>query len=112
MARNGRSRAGCDAVADKIKEEWGESDDAMTKATDYLTAEVEEYSQWASGEVYGYVCYTRAITTTVTTHADGTVTETVGETWDQVDSCWGFIGEIKESGMRTNGETAFFPIIA
>lgn len=43
------------------------------KIIERLKKEVEVYSAWASGEVYGYVVE----------NEDG----------DQVDSCWGFIGE-------------------
>ncbi|CAB5237911.1 hypothetical protein UFOVP142_2 [uncultured Caudovirales phage] len=41
-----------------------------------LKAEVEEYGQWASGNVYGYI-----------------VKDEEGE---EVDSCWGFYGHVKE----------------
>lgn len=40
--------------------------------TECLTAEVDEYSKWASGEVFGFI-----------------ITDRNGDT---VDSCWGFIG--------------------
>ena len=60
--------------ADVRKEYSVKRVDAATraKAEKVLQGEVETYSQWANGEVYGY-----------------TVTDEAGE---EVDSCWGFIG--------------------
>ena len=44
----------------------------IERATEYLTSEVDTYSQWAQGDIYGYV-----------------VESPEGET---LDSCWGFYG--------------------
>ncbi len=49
------------------------------EVTAWLTSEVDEYSAWANGEVYGYKVFR-------------------GE--EEVDSCWGFIGSDHEkSGL-------------
>lgn len=64
---------------EKMMQEWGNPGDdeqriqAMhDKATECLTAEVEEYSSYLNGDVYGY-----------------TITDANG---DEVHACWGFIG--------------------
>ena len=60
-----------------IRKEYGVNRvDPKTRAKvlTVLMGEVETYSQWANGEVYGY-----------------TVTDTAG---DAVESCWGFIGSL------------------
>lgn len=44
----------------------------LAKLAEYLTAEVKEYDQFLTGDVYGY-----------------TITDSSG---DHVDSCWGFYG--------------------
>lgn len=49
------------------------SEDAMQKANDILDGELEEYDAYLQGEVWGY-----------------TITDEEG---DEVDSCWGFIGD-------------------
>jgi hypothetical protein len=57
---------------DKVKEEYGEADDAIEKATSYLEGEIETYDQYLTGEVYGYIINGSCV--------DG-------------DSCWGYYGE-------------------
>jgi hypothetical protein len=52
----------------------------------YLSAQAEEYAAWADGEVYGYVIEQRATWRRDDDH-DATM-----ETWEHVDSCWGFYG--------------------
>lgn len=66
--------------------------------TDGLRAEVDEYSAWAGGEVYGYIIETAE--TTFKLEADGT--ELAGSArivavppGEHVDSCWGFIGDVE-----------------
>ena len=59
--------------------------------TEQLTAEVEQYSQWVSGQCYGYV-----------------ITDSNG---DEVVSCWGYIGykdakESASSAVPTKPESA------
>lgn len=56
--------------ADAIKE-WGE-DFSRSKVREYLTGELEEFSSWIKGEVYGY--------------------NVTGPNDEHVDSCWGFYG--------------------
>ena len=55
---------------------WSKDPEA---AEEILEAEVKEFSDWISGRVYGYV-----------------VKDPDGE---EVNSCWGFIGEPEESGL-------------
>ena len=47
-----------------------------------LKNEVEEYSKWANGECYGYVV----------THKIETCDKCHDTEWEDVDSCWGFVG--------------------
>lgn len=58
------------ATNQKCREEWGAH--YRRKARAYLAGEVEEYSTWANGEVYGYVVEDEAGT--------------------EIESCWGFYG--------------------
>jgi hypothetical protein len=60
------------ATWQKIVSEWGPGKGAMKKAEKCLLAEVEEYDQYLTGDVYGYI-----------------IEDEEGET---VDSCWGFFG--------------------
>lgn len=53
------------------------------KAADLLRAEVETYSQWANGEVYGYVVHTAE---------DPEDPDSLDHDDDHTDSCWGFYG--------------------
>ena len=64
-----------------IIKEYGKLDIEM--ATKVLKGEVEEYSQYVNGEVYGYLIYNK---------------EEQYDCPDSIDSCWGFIGDeyIKE----------------
>jgi hypothetical protein len=65
------------ALKADVRKEYGVTRvDAKTraKALQVLQGEVQTYSQWANGEVYGY-----------------TIT---GEAGEEVDSCWGFIGDL------------------
>ena len=80
-------------TTDRRKACGGESDDYYTDEmiTEQLTAEIEEYSQWASGQCYGYV-----------------ITDSNG---DEVVSCWGYIGyeyakESASSAVPTKPESA------
>ena len=65
----------CYAVIDldTVKKEYGDkSVKSRNKARRYAEAEIEEFQNWANGEVYGYI-----------------ITDNDGET---LDSCWGFYG--------------------
>jgi hypothetical protein len=57
----------------KIADEWGGHSDAKAKATACLEAEVKEYDQYLTGQVYGHV-----------------IEDDEG---NHLDSCWGFYGE-------------------
>ena len=59
-------------TAKQIKDMGHETQPSDEDLTKWLTGEIDEYSKWASGEVYGYVIKDR--------------------NGDDVDSCWGFIG--------------------
>lgn len=66
---------------DRLKAAWGEQVPTDEQIIAGLTSEVEVYSSWASGDVYGIV-----------------VKDPNG---DDVESCWGFIGlEHAESSWR------------
>jgi hypothetical protein len=64
---------------------WGYKVHSRVRARECLVAEVETYSQWANGEVYGYVIE--------------------DEDGNELDSCWGFYGlEYCESEARERAE--------
>lgn len=52
-----------------------------------IRQEVEEYREWAAGEVYGHV-----IEKSVRWQRTETTEDEVMVTWEEVDSCWGYIG--------------------
>lgn len=58
-----------------------------------LEAEAKEYRQWASGEVYGYIVERRPL--------DCPLFDDDDAGWEEVDSCWGFIGEIYEGAYAS-----------
>lgn len=58
-----------------------------------LRAEVETFSMWMSGQVFGYQI---------------DEWDEDGECWDEVDSCWGFYGDTASSnGMAANAPAVF-----
>ena len=70
------------ADREAIREAFGRTDKrAMDRAERALLAEVREYDDYLRGECYGYRLY---------------------EGNDEVDSCWGFIGEPATAGIRDN----------
>lgn len=90
---------------DKAREEWGVSPkpDEMTDEEFWerrLRQEVETYSQYLEGDVYGYVLEKARGYTQLTLFEDGEVEEGEGLEWEHVDSCWGFFGyDPTENGM-------------
>ena len=71
--------------AEALKE-WGGlhmTDDVLAEALDYLVDLVDTFSSYLSGECYGFVIER------LTLDEDGDVTSA-----EQLDSCWGFIGDI------------------
>jgi len=70
-------------LKEKVREEYGVkhiTKKVRDRVISVLKAEVEEYSQWMAGDVYGYVLE----------DAEG----------NKIDSCWGFFGtDWKENGM-------------
>jgi len=71
--------------ADKIKAEYGEDKDSKEKAKKYLQCEVEEYDNYLTGNVWGFVIYEEKIC------------DCCGHKSEEVlDSCWGFNGNSKE----------------
>jgi hypothetical protein len=71
--------------ADRVFYLPAESLDEVGDPQAYLSASAEEYAAWADGNVWGYV-----IERCVTWRRDES-DETM-ETWEHVDSCWGFYG--------------------
>lgn len=91
-------------TADKIKEEWGRTEDPIGQARNYLIGEVERYSQWASGDVYGFRVDRRVRHhVTVTDPKTAIVIDEYDEDkWQELDdgAMWGFYGwDVRESGM-------------
>jgi hypothetical protein len=76
-----------------LKAEWNGDRD---KATKYMDATLKTYDDYITGEVYGFIVE-KGIPG-ITTYADGTSETTVR--WEHEDSCWGFIGDWKDSGIR------------
>lgn len=68
--------------ADTISYEWGTGPDAKEKAEKYMEGEVKTYDNYLTGQVYGYV---------------------VEETWD---SCFGYYGWYRESGVIEDAKSA------
>ena len=66
---------------ERLEAEYGKLITApkRAKAEEVLRAEVDEYSRWLSGDCWGYVIE----------RPDGSQTD---DGWEEVDSCWGFIG--------------------
>ena len=71
----------------QIKKEYGEvNDDAIANAARCLIGEVETYSQYISGEVYGYIVQ--------------------GLANDVLASCWGYYGAPEVSGLLDDARGA------
>lgn len=91
-------QVGWQYVTDKaLAEEWA-GDEA--KAISYMDATLSEYDSYLRGEVYGFIVERGTPTIVTTKYPDGTSTVTEDVEWEQTDSCWGFIGDFKESGIR------------
>ena len=70
-----------------VTKEFGEvTSEVVTKVKKVLEAEVKEYSDFLEGNVYGFVVES----------ADG----------NQIDSCWGFIGDHEKSGLLEQAKDA------
>lgn len=89
------------ATADVLDREWGKPDvpevvgDRKAMCINVLRGEVEVYSDWANGSVYGYITYERK-----------------GDDWDEVDSCWGFYGyDPSENGMTDQAGDEFADLL-
>ena len=79
------------ASYDTIKSEYGDtSEESLEKAKNCMKGEVETYSQWANGEVYGF----RLIKV-----------DEYNKEIEEIDSCWGFYG----SDPRENGIEDYIP---
>ena len=76
---------------EKIRKEWNVkriSKDRLRHVTEILKAEVATYDQYISGEVYGFVLYTKSTCSLNEIHLQKT------------DSCFGFYGyDHEESGL-------------
>ena len=76
----------CETYRKRLCAEIPKYDEAYRRLLESLDAQVEHYSDWAQGNVYGYVVR--------------------DETGDTLESCWGFIGEPNESGVIYDGVDA------
>ena len=84
-----------------VLEGWGGkrmTKSLLKKVEKCLQGEVEVYDQYLRGEVYGFktVKYTRC--------------DKGCEHEEVLDSCWGFLGDLKESGMRDHLDEEFQPL--
>lgn len=89
------------------KESWTEVEDAY-KAAESL---VEEWNQYLSGEVYGFIIEKPNTTYSISKDKfnahlkDGTTIRDlekefdIEDEWEQIDSCWGYYGEPETSGL-------------
>lgn len=86
---------------ERAKAEWGERTDDEYR--DLIKAEVAEYDQYLTGDVYGFEIE-RGVPVTVT-RPDGTTRTDVE--WEHEDSCWGFFGDDPdENGMADHVDPA------
>ena len=74
--------------------------------TEQLKSEVHEYSNWAVGNVWGYVLYeAKKEHITVTDLTTGDTTEDKDRIrWEEVDACWGFITDNPEKDVPEWGQ--------
>ena len=88
------------------KEDWTEVEDAY-KAAEFL---VEEWNQYLSGEVYGFIIEKPNTTYSISKDKferlkfenDLATLESefdIEDEWEQIDSCWGYYGEPETSGL-------------
>lgn len=77
------------ASYETIKYEFGNvSEESLNKAKSCMISELETYSHWINGDVYGY----RLIKV-----------DEYNEEIEEIDSCWGFYGsDFKENGIADN----------
>lgn len=92
------------ASRDKAREEWGTPANPDETEEEFwerrMRQEVETYSQYLEGDVYGFVLEKARGYIQTTLFEDGEVEEGEGLEWEEVDSCWGFFGyDPAENGM-------------
>lgn len=63
--------------------------DTLEVQAQVIEQEQETYRQWAEGEVVGVIVERQVHEHTVSTHHDGTVTESDTTRWEMVESVWG-----------------------
>lgn len=63
-----------------------------SQATECFNAEVQVYEEWANGGAFGFVLSERMGVTHAIAFADGTVKRRDYPAWEEIDSCWGFLG--------------------
>lgn len=74
---------------DTIKKEYGKIDtQTLEQAKNVLIREIQALDDYLTGTVYGYVLY-----------AKNTCRECGHTSYDEVDSCWGYFGDIEDSGI-------------
>lgn len=62
------------------------ADQGITDPKLVINGEITEYRQWADGDVYGYVVEE------LTGWTNDDDAEKTMQTWEEVDSCWGYYG--------------------
>lgn len=76
-----------------IKEIGYGENDWRERAIQLMEAEVKEYDQYLTGDVYGFTLLKKV----------DVENEDDDSAWEEVDSCWGFYGsDVFESGMEDN----------
>jgi len=82
---------------------WTGSDDDVSRVNEAMKSEVSEYSDWASGQVYGYrivrPCDDPA-------HEDDEAIDC--DHAEELESCWGFIGGFGDYAMTEGKEAAAY----
>ena len=79
----------------KVREEWKVkriSPQLRRKVLDSLVAEVEAYSQYVNGEVYGYIITKDTVSDEEVEDGEYDDDEEVNDEVEEVDSCWGMFG--------------------
>lgn len=71
----------------EVRERWGLTDEYLAEHPDVVPCSMGEYKAYLDGECYGIVVEKLVRWQEV----DGDRTT---ETWDEVDSCWGFYGDL------------------
>lgn len=85
----------------KVVEGWGwwkMTPARLERIRGCLEGEVEVYDQYIRGDVYGFETFRYSKCNKGCEHEE------------DMDSCWGFFGNLKESGMRENMSKEYWPL--